>query len=128
MELTLTPDTYTPSIDENGNYIDNIPIIKNGILCLCGSTKDKVYTTKKKFSTHIKTQKHQKWLIEINQHKANHYVKLTEALELVDNQKKIIAKLTNDLQQKSFECQQTITYLTQQLTDKKQPENLIDLL
>ena len=72
--------------------------------------------------------KHQKWLIEINQNKANHYVKLTEALELVDNQKKIIAKLTNDLQQKSFECQQTITYLTQQLTDNKQPENLIYLL
>jgi hypothetical protein len=63
MELTLTP-----GIDENG------------ILCLCGSTKDKVYTTKKKISTHIKTQKHQ--------NKANHYVKLTEALELIDNQKK----------------------------------------
>jgi len=28
MEITTTPDTYTPSVDENGNYIDNIPIVK----------------------------------------------------------------------------------------------------
>ena len=42
-DITLTPDTYIPSVDNRGNYIDNIPIIKNGIICLCGARKDKVY-------------------------------------------------------------------------------------
>lgn len=40
MELTTEPDTYSPSIDELGNYNDKIPsfnMIKHGIRCLCGS-------------------------------------------------------------------------------------------
>jgi hypothetical protein len=27
MDITLTPDIYRPSVDNNGNYVDNIPII-----------------------------------------------------------------------------------------------------
>lgn len=36
MNITLTPDTYTPIVDDKGNYIDRIPVIKNGLYCLCG--------------------------------------------------------------------------------------------
>jgi len=128
MDIALTPDSYTPSIDDNGNYIDNIPIIKNGIYCLCGSRKDKVYDNKSNFSAHIKTQRHQKWLVTLNYNKANFYVEMMKNKELVENQQKIIVKLENQLQIKST----TIDYLTKQLTNKNNQTshleiNLIDI-
>ena len=42
MELVTEPDVYSPSIDNNGNYIDIIPsfnIINKGVSCPCGSRK-----------------------------------------------------------------------------------------
>ena len=127
MDIALTPDIYTPSIDDNGNYIDNIPTIKNGITCDCGARKDKVYENGPKFATHIKSQKHQKWLMLLNQNKANYYVESIKNKEVLESQKKIIARLENQLQTKSM----TIDYLTKQLSDNnKQTDrsvNLIDL-
>ena len=102
MNLSLTPDTYTPNVDENGNYIDNIPIIKNGIACICGSRKDKIYSNTASFSAHIKTQRHQKWLSDFNKNKANYYVELIKANELIKSQKIIIIELSNELERKSI--------------------------
>jgi hypothetical protein len=125
MSITLIPDIYTPSIDDDGNYIDRIPVINNGINCLCGARKDKVYDSSS-FRQHIKTQKHKKWMEYMNQNKTNYYVEMHEGRELIDNQKKIIARLEHQLQSKS----NTIDYLTNQL-NKKNPipkeMNLIDL-
>ena len=125
MDISLTPDTYTPSINDEGNYIDRIPLIKNGINCLCGTRKDKVYDSSS-FRQHIKTQKHKKWIEHMNQNKANYYVESCKCKELIDNQKKIIVRLENQLQTKSI----TIDYLTNQL-NKKNPApkeaNLIDI-
>jgi len=59
-EIALTPDTYTPSIDDTGNYIDKIPVIKHGLLCLCGTRKDKRYNTSSKIFQHISKPKHTK--------------------------------------------------------------------
>lgn len=89
MDIALTPDIYTPSIDDNGNYIDNIPIIKNGIICECGARKDKIYDNGTKFATHIKSQKHQKWLMLLNQNKANYYVESIKNKEVLESQKKL---------------------------------------
>ena len=53
MELVVESDVYSPSIDENGNYIDKIPsfsLIKKGLLCPCGSRKDKTYENATKFA------------------------------------------------------------------------------
>ena len=34
MDIAKTPDLYTPSVDENGKYIDSkLVIIRNGIRC-----------------------------------------------------------------------------------------------
>jgi hypothetical protein len=114
MEITTTPDTYTPSVDSAGNYIDNIPIIKNGLFCPCGSRKDKAYENTSKFATHIKSKSHQKWLTILNQNKANYYVEMLTNKELVEKQRKIIGQLENQLQKKTL----TIDYLTAQLTNK----------
>ena len=114
MDLNLTPDTYTPGVDKQGNYVDSIPIIKNGLYCLCGSRKDKIYTTTSKFGAHIKTKKHKKWLEKLNDNKANFYVELLKAKDTISNQQKIIVDLENNLQKKNM----TIDYLTEQLTNK----------
>lgn len=123
MDISLTPDTYTPNIDENGNYIDGkIPII-NGIICLCGSRKDKVYETQSKFSTHCKSKIHQKWLQQLNNNKANYYIELQKIKETYENQKLIIARFEKE----TFNKSRTIDYLTEQLCNKRhEPE--VDLL
>ena len=88
MELTTEPDIYSPSIDETGNYTDRMPsfcIIKKGLLCPCGTRKDKFYETYASFSSHIKTKNHQKWLTNLNLNRINYYIeneKLTETLHL----------------------------------------------
>jgi inner membrane protein involved in colicin E2 resistance len=114
MELVVEPDIYTPSIDENGNYIDKIPsfsLIKKGLLCPCGSRKDKIYDSRTIFSCHIKTQMHSKWLASLNLNKANYYIENEQLKETIQNQRLIIAKLEKDVNTKIM----TIDYLTQQL-------------
>ena len=87
--------------------------------------KDKTYENATKFATHIKTKSHQKWLIILNQNKANYYVEMLTNKELVDNQQKIIAQLENQLRKKIL----TIDYLTEQLTTKRNQQVCnVDLL
>ena len=66
MDIIITPDTYCPNVNEAGSYVDKIPIIKHGIYCVCGARRDKVYETASKFSSHIKSKTHQKWLVQLN--------------------------------------------------------------
>jgi len=114
MELVVEPDIYSPSIDDKGNYIDRIPsfnIIKKGLLCPCGSRKDKIYETHTVFASHIKTKAHQSWLVTLNFNKANYYVENEKLKETVQNQKLIIAKLEKDINTKIL----TVDFLTQQI-------------
>ena len=119
MELAVTPDTYAPNMGEQGTYIDYIPtysIIHNGITCMCGSRKDKVFRSTSTFSSHIKTKIHQKWLESINTNRTNYYIELEKTKEIIQNQRVIIARLENEVSNKSL----TIDYLTQQLLHKNQ--------
>ena len=125
MEVTTTPDTYTPSVDDAGNYVDNVPPIRHGLFCPCGSRKDKAYETTAKFASHVKTKVHQKWLASLNQNKANYYIETLKLKELVENQQKIITQLETQMVKKSF----TIDYLTEQLTTRtKHLSSTINLL
>jgi hypothetical protein len=123
MDLSITPDTYTPSVNSNGDYIDNIPHIKHGIYCLCGSRKDKAYENHSSFAIHIKSKTHQKWLTSLNQNKANYYVEMVKHKKLVEDQQKIIVQLDNQLIKKNL----TIDYLTSQLTKTAPIGNLLEL-
>ena len=130
MEIVTEPDTYSPSIDELGTYIDKIPpfnIIKHGLRCLCGSRKDKVYETHNVFYQHIKTKIHQKWLFHLNENKTNYYVENENLKNTIHNQRMIIAKMDKEIQHKNL----TVDYLTQQLlqhtTKNTKIENLLDL-
>ena len=125
MELLVEPDTYTPSIDANGNYIDKLPshhIIKQGMYCVCGSRCNKLYDTPSKFNAHLKTKTHQKWLEQLNLNKANFFVESEKLKKTVHTQQVLIARLEQEVRNKS----RTIDYMTQQLTAPVVPE--VDLL
>lgn len=125
MEISLTPDIYTPSVDENGNYIDKIPNIINGLYCSCGARKDKIYETVSKFSTHTKSKTHQKWITTLNNNKANYYIEFLKSKELVEQQQRLLVELETQLQTKSL----TVDYLTNILASKNNTNNqCVDLL
>jgi hypothetical protein len=116
MELVTEPDTYSPNIDEKGNYIDKVPsfhtsALANGLRCPCGTRKDKVYTSHSTFTAHIKTKTHEKWLQELNTNKANFYVESQKLRDVVQSQKIMIGKMEIEISNKNM----TIDYLTQQL-------------
>lgn len=127
MELVLESDVYAPSMDEAGNYIDKIPsfhIIKKGLLCPCGSRKDKLYDTNSTFAAHIKTKTHQKWITSLNCNKINYYMENEKLVDTIQNQRLIIAKLEKDVGNKIM----TIDYLTQQLNKNKTCVTVTDLI
>jgi hypothetical protein len=123
MELVVEPDMYMPSVDELGNYVDKCPTFKKGLMCACGSRKDKVYETSAVFSAHIKTKTHQNWLQNLNLNKANHYIEKEKLKETVQNQRLIIARSETEI----HNLRQTITYLTAQLQKPAAPtKNLLE--
>ena len=128
MDLIVEPDSYVPSINDNGDYIDMVPSfnnLKNGLRCLCGSRKDKCYESYSIFSSHIKTKSHQKWLINLNNNKANYYSENEKLKNIINNQKLLIAKFEKKLNNRN----NTIDYLTSELIKKNEcvmVTNLID--
>ena len=139
MELVEEPDIYSPSVDENGNYVDIIPsfcLIKKGLRCPCGSRKDKIYETNSIFSAHIKSKTHQKWIENLNLNMVNYYVENEELKETIMNQKLIIAKYEKmiiKLEKMIQDNMITINYLSSQLSKNESLEktfeniNLLDL-
>lgn len=120
MEMNRTPDTYTPSVNEIGNYVDVIPpfhSLQSGLICPCASRKDKKYDSHSAFVAHTKTKMHQKWLLNLNANKANYYVETIKMQETLHSQRLIIARLEKEVKQKSM----TIDYLTEQLCKKNTP-------
>ena len=109
MNISLTPDMYTPSVDDAGNYIDSTPSIKQGIYCPCTCHRYTIYDTYSSFVSHTKTKIHQKWLQQLNDNKANYYVELMKSKETVENQQKIILRLEQEVQKKEY----TIIALTE---------------
>ena len=116
MELVTEPDTYSPNIDDKGNYVDKVPsfytnALATGLRCPCGTRKDKIYTSHATFTAHIKTKTHEKWLQELNTNKANFYVESQKLRDVVQSQKIMIGKMELNILNKNM----TIDYLTKQL-------------
>jgi hypothetical protein len=114
MELISESDIYFPSIDDNGIYIDRIPNFvnySNGIKCQCGSRKDKVYTTYSKFSSHLNSKSHKKWIESINLNRENYLVENFKLNDVIKQQRIQIAELEKTLNKRSL----TIDYLSHEL-------------
>ena len=131
MSLVTEPDTYSPSVDENGNYVDKISsfsLYKNGLRCLCGARKDKVYESQPVFTQHVKTKIHQKWLNDLNLNKINYFVENEDLKKTIRNQQIIIANKDKESQELLI----TIRHLTKQITEhektNKKQQTINDLL
>jgi len=125
MELISESDIYFPSIDDNGIYIDRIPNFvnySNGIKCQCGSRKDKVYTTYSKFSSHLNSKSHKKWIETINLNRENYLVENFKLNDVIKQQRIQIAELEKNLHKRAL----MVDYLSneiQKLTVHKNHKN-----
>jgi hypothetical protein len=94
MDLILTPDIYEPSMDNDGNIIDKIPswscLKGKGIMCACGSRKNKVYETSALFTTHIKSQTHKNWIVKLNADKVNYYMENNRLKQIIQELRQIL--------------------------------------
>ena len=128
MDLIAETELYSPSINNNGDYIDFIPSfnnLNNGLRCACGTRKDHCYKNGTEFKNHVKTKTHEKWLINLNMNKANYYNENEKLKELVENQKLIIAKLEKRVIKK-INTIDILTSLIKKKEDSKTVTNLLD--
>ena len=117
MELATESDIYTPSINDKGDYVDNIPSfanLKNGIRCPCGTRKDKTYNTRVLFLSHLKSECHKNWLKNLTLNKTNYYVENQTLKETLLNQRLIISKLEIEVHNKMI----IIEYLKKEMENK----------
>ena len=95
MDLILTPDIYEPSINEHGDFIDKIPswscLKGKGIMCACGSRKNKVYETSSLFTSHIRSQTHKKWIEGLNANKVNLYMENVQMKKIIQELRHILS-------------------------------------
>jgi hypothetical protein len=92
-ELTAQLNQYTPSLDNEGNYVDTLPTksaFVKGIKCGCGTAT--WWFDGPKFKTHCKSVMHQKWIQILNQNKNNHLSELSQLRETVRQQQLLIAE------------------------------------
>ena len=121
MEITCEAEIYSPSVDQEGRYIDSLPPnCKYGIRCPCSSRKEKIYENNRAFCNHLKTKMHIKWLEELNNNRSNYFVENIRLQDTIKNQKEIIAKMEIELKNKIL----TIDYLTNILLQKEKKEKI----
>lgn len=143
MDLILTPDVYEPSMDGNGNIIDKIPswacLKGKGIMCACGSRKNKVYETSALFTTHIKSQTHKNWIVKLNADKVNYYMEnnrlkqiIRELRQIINHYEKETVRLNHQYNIELANKEQVIQSLTSLLSDtsgeKLETERLVDFM
>jgi hypothetical protein len=106
LEAQLTADTYYPSMDAEGNYVDKIPFNFNaaqGLYCPCRSRKEKICFTKKPtLSAHFKTNNHELWIASLNTNKHNYVVENEELKKLVESQKLQISEQAKVIDKQNF--------------------------
>lgn len=114
-EAQLTPDTYYPSIDEEGKYIDKIPFnfnVAQGFYCPCGTRKEKIcFTTKSKLSSHFKTNTHELWIANLNLNRHNHLIENEELKKIIQDQKLQISEQANIIAKQNFKINTQINVI-----------------
>jgi len=99
-DFILTPDTYSPILDEHSNYIDHIPSFPvEGLRCPCGAglKRSISFTSATQFTKHVHTLRHQKWLKALNANKQNVLKENAELLETVKTQQQLLVRFDRDL-------------------------------
>jgi len=126
MDLQVESDIYEPNVNEEGNYSDYLPKSSkfiNGVRCPCGSRKEHIFDNRSSFASHIRSKTHQKWIVDLNLNKANHYCENIRLTETLTSQRIIIAKL----QRENDENLKLIVHLTKKIENILNPSQ-VDLL
>ena len=129
MDIAVESDIYEQYIDETNNYIDLIPPSNKfiyGLRCPCGVRKEHVFDNRTKFTSHIKSKRHQQWLNGLNVNKMNYFSECEKLKETVNTQKIIIGQLEKQCSQLEHKCSTqnlTIVNLANQFTMKQLNSN-----
>jgi hypothetical protein len=96
-----TPTLYCPTLDANNKYIDVLPhSFKSGVSCPCSEIGNKViYHVRSAFLTHIKTNKHSKWMSDNN---------VTKDIKKLENKNALLTALNQKQRQKIAVLEQTV--------------------
>jgi len=110
-ETALTPDTYAPSVGDNGKYFDSSTSIafgRNtpGIGCGCGSRT--VFKSRQGFTQHCARPIHKKWLTVLDNESKNHFKELQKSRETIRHQQLLIAHRDKRI----IELERTISTIT----------------
>lgn len=112
-DLLPEPAIYAPVLNNEGAYVDKIPVIgEAGIRCVCSSRARAPFKTTGSLAAHCKTQCHGRWLEEINANRVNMAAENTELRETVRTQKEIITRLDIQLSNKEIIIRDLIYRLT----------------
>lgn len=96
MSLITDSDEYSPGVNNDGMYVDQIPSFNNrqqGIRCPCNNH---VFAARQNFAIHIRSGGHKRWLENLNSNRANYFTELDAERQTVRQQKIIIAKLERE--------------------------------
>jgi hypothetical protein len=111
-EAQLTPDTYYPTMDEEGNYVDKIPFSFNtaqGFYCPCRSRKEKIcFTRKSTLSAHFKTNNHELWIASLNLNKHNYFTENEELKKIIEGQKLQISEQAKVISKQNYKIKAQI--------------------
>ena len=97
MSLITDSDDYSPSITDDGTYVDQVPSFHGrpqGFRCPCSN---KSYTTRVLLAAHIRTVTHKRWIEGLNANRTNHFADLEKERQLVKEQKLIIAQMQREI-------------------------------
>jgi hypothetical protein len=103
MSLITDSDEYSPSIADDGTYVDQIPSFNNhpqGFRCPCSN---KSYATRTLLAAHIRTVTHKRWVESLNANRSNHFADLEKERQLVKEQKIIMAQMQRDIARLEYE-------------------------
>jgi len=96
MSLITDSDDYSPGVNNDGLYVDQIPSFNGrtqGIRCPCNNH---IFPSRQNLVTHIKTAGHKRWIENLNSNRANYFTELDAERQTVRQQKIIIAKLERE--------------------------------
>lgn len=119
MDLALEPEMYSPIVNGEMQYADQVPKFPPaGLRCPC-SARNVIYKSRQSFVGHIKTKGHGAWLDTMNSNRANHYVECENLKALVSDQRKIITEMSiknAQLEKSLLDANHTIDYLSKRQT------------
>lgn len=93
MSLITESDTYSPALNLEGLYVDQIPSFthfKDGIICPCSKL---CYKSRPSFVAHAKTAGHKKWIESLNTSRNSHVLDLEKERQVTYQQKIQIARM-----------------------------------